>query len=160
MSGDPVTMYMIASAATKAVGTYSEIQNEKAQMKIRKQMYEDEIKVANLKAEQESNDRKQMQIEQEEHNLTVMSGSGFDPSSGSFQNIQYMTKKIADKDIANIRLNSAISVNKMSLQYQADKSASKAKVFGGYVSLVGTGISTKAKYDKYKKPKTWKGVKV
>ena len=160
MSGDPVTMYMIASAATKAVGTYSEIQNEKAQMKFRKKMYEDEIKVANLKAEQESNDRKEMQLDQQEHNLAVMSNSGFDANSGSFQNIQLMTKKIADKDITNIRLNSAISVNKMSLQYQADKSASKAKVFGGYVSLVGTGISTKAKYDKYKKPETWKNVKV
>ena len=101
-----------------------------------------------------------MQLDQQEHNLAVMSNSGWDASSGSFQNIQLMTKKIADKDITNIRLNSAISVNKMSLQYQAEKSASKAKVFGGYVSLVGTSISTKAKYDKYKKPETWKGVKV
>ena len=159
MSADPVTM-MIISASVQAVGKYSEIQNEKAQMKFRKKMYEDEIKVANLKAEQEANDRREMQLDQQEHNLAVMSGSGWDPSSGSFQNIQLMTKKIADKDITNIRLNSAISVNKMSLQYQAEKSASKAKVFGGYVSLVGTGISTAAKYDKYKKPEKWKDVKV
>ena len=44
----------------------------------------------------------------------------------------------------------------MSLQYQADQSASKSKVFGGYVSLVGTGISTKAKVDKYKKTGKYK----
>ncbi len=137
MSADPVTMYMIASAATKAVGTYSEIQAEKQQQMYRKKLYEDEIKMANLKAEQESNDRKEMQLDQQEHNLAVMSNSGFDANSGSFQNIQLMTKKIADKDITNIRLNTKISVNKMSLQYQAEQSASKAKVFGGYVSLVG-----------------------
>ena len=159
MSADPVTM-MVISASVQAVGKYSEIQNEKAQMKIRKKMYEDEIKMANLKAEQESNDRKEMQLNQQEHNLAVMSNSGFDANSGSFQNIQLMTKKIADKDISNIRLNSAISVNKMSLQYQADQSASKSKVFGSYVSLVGTGISTKAKIEKYKKPDVWKDVKV
>ena len=159
MSADPVTM-MVISASVQAVGKYSEIQNEKAQMKIRKKMYEDEIKMANLKAEQESNDRKEMQLNQQEHNLAVMSNSGFDANSGSFQNIQLMTKKIADKDISNIRLNSAISVNKLSLQYQAEKSASKSKVFGSYVSLVGTGISTKAKIEKYKKPDVWKDVKV
>ena len=92
MSADPVTM-MIISASVQAVGKYSEIQNEKAQMKFRKRMYEDEIKVANLKAEQEANDRREMQLDQQEHNLAVMSNSGWDASSGSFQNIQLMTKK-------------------------------------------------------------------
>ena len=66
---------------------------------------------------------------------------------------RYLQEKIID--ISNIRLNSAISVNKLSLQYQADQSASKAKVFGGYVSLVGTGVSTKAKTDKYKTTGKW-----
>ena len=96
MSADPVTM-MIISASVQAVGKYSEIQNEKAQMKFRKKMYEDEIKVANLKAEQESNDRKEMQLAQQEHNLAVMSNSGFDANSGSFQNIQLIEDDQSDE---------------------------------------------------------------
>ena len=149
MSADPVTM-MIASAVVQGIGTYREIQAEKEQAAFRKYQYEQEMKMAALKGEMEANDRKEMMIAQKENNLAVMSGSGFSADSGSFQNIQHMTKKIADKDITTIRLNTAFGINKLSLQSQAEAAASKSKVFGGYVSIISTGLTTKAKVDKYK----------
>jgi len=65
-----------------------------------------------------------------------------------------MTKKIADKDIGTIRLNTLMGVNKLSLAAQAEQSMYRAQVFGGYVSVISTGMTTYAKYQAIKYPKT------
>lgn len=155
MSADPVTM-MIISASVQTVGKMAEIKAAKEAAAIRQQSYELEMKQATLKGEIDANDRKEVYLAQLANNKAVASGSGYDGYSPSFTNIQHMTKKISDKDISTIRLNTAIGVNKLSLSAQAEASATKAQVFGGYVSIISTGITTKAKADAYGKTKTKK----
>jgi len=155
MSADPVTM-MIISASVQTVGKMAEIKAAKEAAAIRQQSYELEMKQATLKGEIDANDRKEVYLAQLANNKAVASGSGYDGYSPSFTNIQHMTKKIADKDVGTIRLNTAIGVNKLSLSAQAEASATKAQVFGGYVSIISTGITTKAKADAYSAKKTKK----
>jgi len=155
MSADPVTM-MIISASVQTVGKLAEIKAAKEANEFRQYSYQLEQKQAVLKGEQDANDRKEVYLAQLANNKAVASGSGYDGYSPSFTNIQHMTKKISDKDISTIRLNTAIGVNKLSLSAQAEASATKAQVFGGYISIISTGITTKAKADAYGKTKTKK----
>ena len=151
MSADPVTM-MIISASIQTVGKLAEIRQLREAAAIRKQSYENEMKMAILKGEQEANDRKEIMLTQKANNLAIVAGSGYQQGSPHFQNIQYMTKKIADKDIATIRLNTSSGINKLSLASMAEQSEYKAKVFGGYVSVISTGMTTHAKIQSIKYP--------
>ena len=152
MSADPVTMYLIASTAVSTVGKMAEIRQLKEAAAIRKQSYENEMKMAILKGEQEANDRTETMLAQKANNLAIVAGSGYQQGSPHFQNIQFMTKKIADKDIATIRLNTSSGINKLSLASMAEQSEYKAKVFGGYVSVISTGMTTHAKIQSIKYP--------
>ena len=155
MSADPVTM-MIISASIQTVGKLAEIRQLREAASIRKASYEREMKMAVLKGEQEANDRKEIYLAQKANNLAIVAGSGYQEGSPHFQNIQYQTKKIADKDIGTIRLNTSFGVNKLSLASMAEQSDYKAKVFGGYVSVISTGMQTHAKIQKIKYPDKWK----
>ena len=158
MSADPVTM-MIISASIQTVGKLAEIRQLREAAAIRKASYEREMKMAILKGEQEANDRKEIMLTQKANNLAIVAGSGYQQGSPHFQNIQYMTKKIADKDIATIRLNTSSGINKLSLASMAEQSEYKAKVFGGYVSVIGTGMTSYAKYQSIQYPDSdWKKV--
>ena len=158
MSADPVTM-MIISASIQTVGKLAEIRQLREASALRKQSYENEMKMAILKGEQEANDRKEIMLAQKANNLAIVAGSGYQQGSPHFQNIQYMTKKIADKDIATIRLNTSSGINKLSLASMAEQSEYKAKVFGGYVSVIGTGMTSYAKYQSIQYPDSnWKKV--
>ena len=158
MSADPVTM-MIISASIQTVGKLAEIRQLREAAAIRKASYEREMKMAILKGEQEANDRKEIMLAQKANNLAIVAGSGYQQGSPHFQNIQYMTKKIADKDIATIRLNTSSGINKLSLASMAEQSEYKAKVFGGYVSVIGTGMTSYAKYQSIQYPDSdWKKV--
>ena len=65
-----------------------------------------------------------------------------------------MTKKIADKDIGTIRLNTTMGLNKLSLASAAEQSQYRAQVFGGYVSVISTGMTSYAKYQAVKYPES------
>ena len=155
MSADPVTM-MIISASIQTVGKLAEIRQLREASALRKQSYENEMKMAVLKGEQEANDRTETMLAQKANNLAIVAGSGYQQDSPHFQNIQFMTKKIADKDIGTIRLNTTMGLNKLSLAAQAEQSMYRAQVFGGYVSIISTGMTTHAKIQKIKYPEKWK----
>lgn len=152
MSADPVTMYLIASTAMQVTGKMAEIRQLREAAALRKQSYELEMKMATLKGEQEANDRTETMLAQKANNLAIVAGSGYQQDSPHFQNIQFMTKKIADKDIATIRLNTTMGLNKLSLAAQAEQSMYRAQVFGGYVSIISTGMQTHAKIQDIKYP--------
>ena len=157
MSADPVT-WMLISAGVQTVGKLAEIRQLREASALRKQSYELEMKMAIIKGEQEANDRTETMLAQKANNLAILAGSGYQQDSPHFQNIQYMTKKIADKDIGAIRLNTAMGLNKLSLAAQAEQSQYRAQVFGGYVSIISTGMTTHAKISKIKYPNEWENV--
>ena len=158
MSADPVTM-MIISASIQTVGKLAEIRQLREASALRKQSYELEMKMAIIKGEQEANDRTETMLAQKANNLAIVAGSGYQEGSPHFQNIQFMTKKIADKDIGTIRLNTTMGLNKLSLASAAEQSQYRAQVFGGYVSVISTGMTSYAKYQAVKYPDSdWKKV--
>ena len=60
MSGmEPMTLAIIANTTFQAVSAYSEIQDAKFQALVQKRQYENEIKMAELQAIQEENDRRE-----------------------------------------------------------------------------------------------------
>jgi len=151
MSADPVT-WMLISAGVQTVGKLAEIRQLREASALRKQSYELEMKMAIIKGEQEANDRTETMLAQKANNLAILAGSGYQQDSPHFQNIQFMTKKIADKDIGTIRLNTTMGLNKLSLAAQAEQSQYRAQVFGGYVSVISTGMKTYADYKAIKYP--------
>ena len=150
MSADPVTM-MIISGAVQAYGTYSEIQESKVQSKIEQDRYELKMKQANLDELTQENNRKEEAEKTKRHNMAIVSGSGYMDDSVSFLNIQKQVDINTQKDITTIRLNTGSRISEYSLASQAAKSQRKADQFGGWVTIAGTGLETKAKVDKYDK---------
>ena len=148
MSADPVTM-MIISGAIQAAGTYSEIQESKRQSKLEQREYELNVKANSLKGLREENDRRDMLKASIASNKAIQAGSGYADGSMHFLNIQDVTTAKADKDISTIRLNALSTGSEISLNAQAAKSQRKSDQFGGWVSIASTGMSTKAKVDKY-----------
>lgn len=155
MSADPVTM-MIISGAVQAYGTYSDIQESKVQSKIEQERYELNMKAANLQGLTDENDRKEDAIATKKKNLAIVSGSGYADDSISFLNIQHQVDLSAQKDITTIRLNTGATISDYSLAAQAAKSKRDSDQFGGWVSIAGTTLETKAKVDAYNKPKNTK----
>jgi hypothetical protein len=149
MSADPVTM-MIISGAVQAYGTYSEIQSSKVQSKIEQERYELKMKAANLDGLTQENNRKEEAEKTKKHNLAILSGSGYNDDSMSFLNIQKQVDIHTQKDITTIRLNTGAQLSDYSLASQAAHAQRKSDQFGGWVSIAGTGLSTKAKVDAYK----------
>ena len=148
MSADPVTM-MIISGVIQGVGTYSEIQASKRQSKLEQTEYEINAKANNLKGLREENDRRDMLKSSIASNKAIQAGAGYQDGSLHFLNIQDVTTAKADKDISTIRLNALSTGSEISLNAQAAKSQRKSDQFGGWVSIASTGMSTKAKVDKY-----------
>lgn len=155
MSADPVTM-MVISSAVQMAGTYRDIQESKVQSKIEQEQYELKIKAANLDGLTKENDRLAEAEETKKNNLAVLAGSNITDDSMSFLNIQKQVDTKAQKDITTIRLNVGAAISDYSLSAQAAKSQRKTDQFGGWVSIVNTGVETKAKVDRYKKPNTTK----
>ena len=148
MSADPVTM-MIISGVIQGVGTYSEIQASKRQGKLDQEEYELNAKANNLKGLREENDRRDMLKSSIASNKAIQAGAGYADGSLHFLNIQDVTTQKSDKDISTIRLNTLASGSSMSIANQQKKEQRKSDQFGGWVSIASTGMSTKAKVDKY-----------
>ena len=148
MSADPVTM-MIISGVIQGVGTYSEIQASKRQGKLDQEEYELNAKANNLKGLREENDRRDMLKASIANNKAIQAGAGYADGSLHFLNIQDVTTQKSDKDISTIRLNTLASGSSMSIANQQKKEQRKSDQFGGWVSIASTGMSTKAKVDKY-----------
>jgi len=149
MSGDPVTNWLIMQGVTTMIGTKNEIDESKRQSAIEQQRYELHAKENSLKGLREENDRKDMLKANLANNKAIQAGSGYADGSMHFLNIQDVTTAKADKDISTIRLNALSTGSEISLNAQAAKSQRKSDQFGGWVSIASTGMSTKAKVDKY-----------
>tara|TARA_X000001382_G_scaffold126089_1_gene112295 strand:- start:3896 stop:4393 length:498 start_codon:yes stop_codon:yes gene_type:complete len=154
MSGDPVTMFRIASFAFQAVGTVSDINESKRQSDIEQQKYELKMKEANLQGLTDENNRKEEAEKTKKHNLAILSGSGYNDDSRSFININKQVDLKAQKDVTTIRLNTGSQINELSLSAQAAKSGRKSEQFGGWMSIGGKAMETAAKIDAFSKPKT------
>ena len=115
MSADPVTL-AVASFAVQAVGTYQGIQAQKAQNKAIIREYETERKYNALKGIQDSNDVLEAAEKKRKINRAIVSGSGYNDDSRSFLSTQSEIDRIAQKDISNIKINTARGESKLQSQ--------------------------------------------
>ena len=149
MSADPVTL-AVASFAVQAVGTYQGIQAQKAQNKAIIREYETERKYNALKGIQDSNDVLEAAEKKRKINRAIVSGSGYNDDSRHFLSTQSEIDRIAQKDIANIKINTARGESKLQSQIYSTKVMGKAKEFGAYANLVSAGFKTGAYAKSYK----------
>lgn len=144
MSADPVTMFMVTAAKT-----VYDIKESKKQSKIEQIQYEEKKKNLEKAAKQEEENRKDRWRELAAANNAIQAGSGFSITSMSFLNIQDVAKEKMEKDIGNIRINLAYDLRQIGFNQKISKSQRKQEQFGGWMSIVSSGVETKAKKDKY-----------
>jgi hypothetical protein len=149
MSADPVTL-AVASFAVQAVGTYQGIQAQKAQNKAIIREYETERKYNQLKGMQDANDVLEEARRKRKQNLAIVAGSGYNDDSRSFLSTQSEIDRIAQKDIANIKINTARGESKLQSQIYSTKVMGKAQEFGAYASIASAGLKTGAYAKSYK----------
>ena len=156
MSGDPMTMAIIANTAFQVAGTYSEIQDAKYQATIQKTQYENEQKMAELKAIQEENNRREIAEDEIDANRAYWASTGFlDDSRNLIGANKSVTKKMKS-DIQDIRVNSYALQNKYELMKLSTASAAKNKVFGGYASIGSSMATGYSNYSLYTSSDTYK----
>lgn len=149
MSADPVTL-AVASFAVQAVGTYQGIQAQKAQNKAIIREYETERKYNQLKGMQDANDVLEEARRKRKQNLAIVAGSGYNDDSRSFLSTQSEIDRIAQKDISNIKINTARGESKLQSQIYSTKVMGKAQEFGAYASIASAGFKTAAYSQSYK----------
>ena len=156
MSGDPMTMAIIANTAFTVAGTYSSIQDAKYQASIQKTQYENEQKMAELKAIQEENNRRELAEDEIDANRAYWASTGFlDDSRNLIGANESVTKKMKS-DIQDIRVNSYALQNKYELMKLSTASAAKNKVFGGYASIGSSMATGYSNYSLYTSSDTYK----
>lgn len=149
MSADPVTL-AIASTVVQAVGTYSQIQAQKATNKAIIREYETEKKYNQLKGLQDSNDVLEEARRKRKQNLAIVAGSGYNDDSRSFLSTQSEIKRIAAKDVTNIKINTLRGESKIESQIYTTKVMGKAQEFGAYASIAASALKTKSYAESYK----------
>lgn len=149
MSADPVTL-AVASFAVQAVGTYQGIQAQKARNKAIIREYETERKYNQLKGMQDSNDILEEARRKRKQNRAIVAGSGYNDDSRSFLSTQSEIDRIAQKDISNIKINTARGESKLQSQIYSTKVMGKAQEFGAYASIASAGFKTAAYSKSYK----------
>lgn len=141
MSADPVTL-AIASTVVQAVGTYSQVQAQKATNKAIIREYETEKKYNQLKGLQDSNDVLEEARRKRKQNLAIVAGSGYNDDSRSFLSTQSEIKRIAAKDVTNIKINTLRGESKIESQIYTTKVMGKAQEFGAYASIAASAFKT------------------
>jgi hypothetical protein len=155
MSADPVTLAVI-SFGVQAIGTYQQVQYQKAITKAQIQEYETERKVNQLKGLQDANAVTEEAEKKKKINRAIVAGSGYNDDSRSFLAIQTEIDRIKTKDIQNIKLNTAVSESKLKSAIYTTGVMGKASVYGAYTKLAVSGFKTAAYAQSYK-PGTTKG---
>ena len=144
MSSDPITMF-----AVTAVSTLLDIRESKKQSKAEQALYEEQKKDLQRQAEQAEEDRKDRWRELAAANNAIQAGSGYSIKSMSFLNIQDVAKEKMEKDLGNIRINLASDLRQVGFNQKISKSQRKQEQFGGWATIVSSGVEAKAKKDKY-----------
>jgi len=144
MSSDPITMF-----AVTAVSTLLDIKESKKQSKAEQALYEEQKKDLQKQAEQAEEDRKDRWRELAAANNAIQAGSGYSIKSMSFLNIQDVAKEKMEKDLGNIRINLASDLRQVGFNQKISKSQRKQEQFGGWATIVSSGVEAKAKKDKY-----------
>jgi len=146
MSADPVTMFVVSAA--KAV---YDIKESRKQAEIEQQRYEAQKKAAQEIANQEAAERRETYLATIASNKATQAGSGFSMDSRSFLNIQEDVTKTFEKDIATIRLNVGTKVGDIGYAQDIAASQRRKEQFGGWTSIVSSGVEYKAKKDLYER---------
>ena len=149
MSADPVTLAVI-SFGVQAVGTYQQVQYQKAMTKAQLQEYETERKVNQLKGLQDSNDVTEEAEKKKKINRAIVAGSGYSDDSRSFLAVQTEIDRIKTRDISTIKLNTARSESKLQSAIYTTKIMGKAQEYGAYTKLAVSGFKTAAYAKSYK----------
>ena len=154
MSGmEPMTLAIIANTTFQAVSAYSEIHDAKFQALVQKRQYENEIKMAELQAIQEENDRREKAEDSIMANKAYWASTGFLDNSRNLVGANERITKKMKADIQDIRVNTAALVGKYELMKLSTAAAAKNKVFGGYASIGSTVATGYTEYELYKKGK-------
>lgn len=149
MSADPVTLAVI-SFGVQAVGTYQQVQYQKAITKAKLQEYETERKVNELKGLQDINDVNEAAEKKKKINRAIAAGSGYSDDSRSFFAVQSEIDRIAMRDVSTIKINVARSDQKLSSAIYTTGVMGKASEFGAYTKLISSGFQTAAYAQSYK----------
>ncbi len=152
MSADPVTL-AVASFAVQAVGTYQQVQAQKATNKAIIREYETERKYNQLKGLQDANDVLEEAARKRKQNLAIAAGSGYSDDSRSFLAVQSEIDRIAQRDISNIKINTLRSESKLQSQIYTTKVMGKAQEYGAYASIGAAALKTGAYAKSMKAPK-------
>tara|TARA_R100001082_G_scaffold54220_1_gene29640 strand:+ start:55 stop:504 length:450 start_codon:yes stop_codon:yes gene_type:complete len=147
--GSASTLFL-ASSAIAAVGTVSSIRAKKEALARENVRIETERQMADLKAIEESNDRRDMALKELANNVAFQSTTGYFDDSQSYTNINKQVFATMDKDLANIRLMG----KSVDVKYRQDmfenNYGSKQLTFGGYTSVLAGLTNGYAKYKYYK----------
>ena len=142
---------MMASTVVKAVGTYQQIQYQKAANARERTRYERESKMAQIEAIEQENLRRDMLNQTLANNIAFQAGAGYYDDRRSFLNINQQARIKGAKDIKNIKLMGLSVQQKYRDQMFENDVALKSAVFGGYTSII-TGLTSG--YADYKWNKT------
>ena len=139
-----------AIIASSAVAAYSAIQQgkyAKAAAEAEAQQYEEEKKLAQLKAMEDANDRnKQMIIAEASNKALWASKTGTDPTeSGTFLALRDVNEEMASKDIGAIRLMGAAASRKYDLASWNSRLEGKSAMSAAYGKATTSLLSGYAK---------------
>jgi len=156
MSADPVTLAII-STAVQGVGTYSQLQAQKAGNKAAIANYEREKKFNELKALQDSNDVLDEARRKRKQNLAIVAGSGYSDDSGSFLTTQKEIERIAAQDLSNININLLSGNAKINSAIYTTRVMGKAQKYGAYAKIGAGAFSTYSYSQSYKPRGQYRG---
>lgn len=138
--GDPVTIAIVASTAVSAYGAVQSGKYAQAAAEAEAAQYEQEKRMAGLKAIEDSNARKRDLIRTEAANKAAFAAkTGTDPyESASFLALRESNKIEADRDLGAIRLMGAAEQNKYALSSWNARVSGKASAQAGYTKAAST----------------------
>ena len=140
----------LASSAVAAVGTLSSVAAQRSALARENYRLETEAKMADLKALEESNDRRFMALKELANNMAFQSTTVYFDDAGSYININKQVALNMNKDLDNIRLMGQSVQLKYKQSIFENNYKSKQLAFGGYTSVLAGLTNGYAQYKYYK----------
>ena len=153
MAANPLTFAIIASTAVSAYSAVQQGKYAKAAAESERQQYEEEKRLAALRAIEDANDRERQNLIAQASNKALFAAkTGTDPNqSASFLALRDANEAAAERDVGAIRLMGAATARKYQLsswnsglEAKSAMSAAYAKagttLLGGYVDYKRAGV--------------------
>ena len=142
---------LLISAGVSTVGTLAQASAQSQALAEQAKRYEDEKKIAELRALQEENMRREQMNITLSNNRAIAGAAGILDDSRSFMTIQEDVMNQAVKDIGNIILNLNLSKSKYDQAIVNSKIDRQSVTFGAIADASSYALNGWAYYDYYKK---------